>query len=188
MLNWNLNDRILYVCQTCFTFYNYLETVCIFKVCYHTTTLPQCCKVHTTFGWFSVFSFGCFPGVWLILANINQTPGKHPKENTMNTEHGKSSKSRIWLVVSFPLYTTRFNPRADHVKFITEKSKSGANICQRTFLKFSPDIYYSTLTRGQHHQNICGPSMKLLNLTSIPQLWIIVILMPVHFSCCFYWS
>jgi hypothetical protein len=23
-------------------------------------------------------------------ANINQTPGKHPKENTLNTEHGES--------------------------------------------------------------------------------------------------
>jgi hypothetical protein len=81
---------------------------------------------------FSVFSFGCFPGVWCILAdvsvhsissifkaddlemvtykssalkmeqtecsetsvNINQTPGKHPKENTLNTEHDESLKSR----------------------------------------------------------------------------------------------
>jgi len=32
----------------CFTFHNYLETVCIFKVCYRTTTLSQRCKVHTT--------------------------------------------------------------------------------------------------------------------------------------------
>jgi hypothetical protein len=32
----------------CLTFYNYLETVHIFKVYYHTTTLPQICKVHTT--------------------------------------------------------------------------------------------------------------------------------------------
>jgi hypothetical protein len=29
-------------------------------------------------------------------ANINQTPtpGKHPKENTLNSEHGESLKSR----------------------------------------------------------------------------------------------
>jgi hypothetical protein len=27
--------------------------------------------------------------------NINQTPGKHPKENTLNTELGESLKSRI---------------------------------------------------------------------------------------------
>jgi hypothetical protein len=27
-------------------------------------------------------------------ANINQTSGKHPKDNTLNTKHGKSLKSR----------------------------------------------------------------------------------------------
>jgi accessory gene regulator protein AgrB len=27
-------------------------------------------------------------------ANINQAPGKHPKVDTLNTEHGKSLKSR----------------------------------------------------------------------------------------------
>jgi hypothetical protein len=29
--------------------------------------------------------------------NTNQTPGKHPKENTLNNEHGESLKSRIIL-------------------------------------------------------------------------------------------
>jgi hypothetical protein len=28
-------------------------------------------------------------------ANINQTSGKHPKENTLNIEHGESLKSRM---------------------------------------------------------------------------------------------
>jgi hypothetical protein len=28
-------------------------------------------------------------------ANINQTPGKHPKVSTLDTEHGESLKSRI---------------------------------------------------------------------------------------------
>jgi NADP-dependent 3-hydroxy acid dehydrogenase YdfG len=28
-------------------------------------------------------------------ANINQTPRKHPKVDTLNTEHGESLKSRI---------------------------------------------------------------------------------------------
>jgi hypothetical protein len=28
-------------------------------------------------------------------ANINQTPGTHPKDSTLNTEHGESLKSRI---------------------------------------------------------------------------------------------
>jgi hypothetical protein len=32
------------------------------------------------------------------LANINQTPGKHPKENTLNTEHGGSLKSRMFRI------------------------------------------------------------------------------------------
>jgi hypothetical protein len=78
-----------------------------------------------------VLSFGCFPGVWFILAdvsehsicsifqaddldlvskssalkmeqiecsemsaNINQMPGKHPKDSTLNIKHGESLKSR----------------------------------------------------------------------------------------------
>jgi hypothetical protein len=28
------------------------------------------------------------------LANINQTPGKHPKDSTLNIKHGESLKSR----------------------------------------------------------------------------------------------
>jgi len=36
-----MNARLFHILQ-------YLETVCIFKVCYRTTTLSQCCKVHTT--------------------------------------------------------------------------------------------------------------------------------------------
>jgi hypothetical protein len=62
-------------------------------------------------------TFGGFPGVWFILAdvsepsvrsifkglmyegsetsaNINQTPGNHPKIDILNTEHGESLKSR----------------------------------------------------------------------------------------------
>jgi hypothetical protein len=31
-------------------------------------------------------------------ANINQTPGKHPKVDILNTEHGESLKSRIMTV------------------------------------------------------------------------------------------
>jgi hypothetical protein len=31
-------------------------------------------------------------------ANINQTLGKHPKVNTVNTEHSESLKSRmVWM-------------------------------------------------------------------------------------------
>jgi hypothetical protein len=33
-------------------------------------------------------------------ANINQTLGKHPKDSTLNTEHGESLKSRILQVLS----------------------------------------------------------------------------------------
>jgi hypothetical protein len=33
-------------------------------------------------------------------ANINQTPGKHLKVDTVNTEHGESLKSRTLLIVS----------------------------------------------------------------------------------------
>jgi hypothetical protein len=32
-------------------------------------------------------------------ANIKQTLGKHPKVNTVNTEHSVSLKSRMWLYV-----------------------------------------------------------------------------------------
>jgi hypothetical protein len=63
-----------------------------------------------------VLTFGCFPSVCFILAdglepsvrsifkglkegsemtaNIKQTLGKHPKVNTVNTEHSESLKSR----------------------------------------------------------------------------------------------
>jgi hypothetical protein len=32
-------------------------------------------------------------------ANINQTPGIHPKFDTVNTEHSKSLKSRIMICI-----------------------------------------------------------------------------------------
>jgi hypothetical protein len=35
-------------------------------------------------------------------ANINQAPGKHPKENTLNTEHGESLKSITFILATFP--------------------------------------------------------------------------------------
>jgi hypothetical protein len=60
----------------------------------------------------TVLTFGCLPSVRFILAdfkplkmdltegsetsaNINLTLGKHPKVNTVNTEHSESLKSRI---------------------------------------------------------------------------------------------
>ena len=67
-----------------------------------------------------MYSFGCFPGVWLLHANVSepsigsifkglkmepiegsetsaynyQTPGKHPKEYIIDSKHGESLKSR----------------------------------------------------------------------------------------------
>jgi hypothetical protein len=32
-------------------------------------------------------------------ANINQTPGKRPKDSTLNTKHGENLKSRIFMHV-----------------------------------------------------------------------------------------
>jgi hypothetical protein len=34
-------------------------------------------------------------------ANINQTPGKHPKDSTLNIKHGESLKSRTYYDVLF---------------------------------------------------------------------------------------
>jgi predicted DNA-binding antitoxin AbrB/MazE fold protein len=81
----------------------------------------------------SVSTFGCFPGVWFILAdvlepsvrsifkglmkplkvdltegsetsaNINQTPGTRLKVDTLNTEHGESLKSRVTNLVEHQL-------------------------------------------------------------------------------------
>jgi hypothetical protein len=31
-------------------------------------------------------------------ANINQAPGKHPKDSTLNIKHGESSKSSIAIL------------------------------------------------------------------------------------------
>jgi hypothetical protein len=60
-----------------------------------------------------MFSFGCFPGGRLLIADCiklpkkmepvegfetsaisNQMPGKHPKENILYVKHGESLKSR----------------------------------------------------------------------------------------------
>ena len=75
--------------------------------------------------WSIVYSFGCFPGVWLLYADVlepsigsiykgwkmepiegsetsaynNQTPGKHPKEYIIDSKHGESLKSRMVLDV-----------------------------------------------------------------------------------------
>jgi hypothetical protein len=54
---------------------------------------------------FSVLSFGCFPGVWFILADVSEhsicsifkaddLEVKHPEDSTLNTKHGESLKSR----------------------------------------------------------------------------------------------
>jgi hypothetical protein len=52
-------------------------------------------------------------------ANINQTPGKQPKENTLNTEQGESLKSILLLLllqederenVEVPLYPVIVSP------------------------------------------------------------------------------
>jgi hypothetical protein len=57
-----------------------------------------------------MFSFGYFPGVRLSFADVsepsvrfifkglmknNLTPGKYPKENIQDSEHGENLKSRI---------------------------------------------------------------------------------------------
>jgi hypothetical protein len=85
----------------------------------------------------TVSTFGCFPNVWFILgdvsdpsvkstfkplkmdltegsetsANINQTLVKHPKVDTVNTEHSESLKSRNILLPKYlpphPLLTIR---------------------------------------------------------------------------------
>jgi hypothetical protein len=44
-------------------------------------------------------------------ANINQKPGKHPKVDALNTEHGESLKSRItvtWKVQFIKIIKLRF--------------------------------------------------------------------------------
>jgi hypothetical protein len=51
---------------------------------------------------FCIFSFGYFPGARVRFcrrfgtsAKLNLTPGKYPKENIQDSEHGKNLKSRM---------------------------------------------------------------------------------------------
>jgi hypothetical protein len=58
-------------------------------------------------------------------ANINQTPGKHPKVDTLNTEHGESLKPRT--------------EAASEPVWVAHK----AGVCNRTNLRLTHANYYT---------------------------------------------
>jgi len=119
-------------CSTC---YSYLERVCIFKVCYRTTNLSQCCKVQTT-----AQLVGC---------------QLHPVQTQVQSKGrpGEICDRRKWK----------------WGKYLPQNLK----------------VFSWQLLSGRHNQNIWGPSMKLLNLTSFPQLRIRAIIMSLSPICLF---
>jgi hypothetical protein len=104
-------------------------------------------------------SFGWFPGVWFIIADvsehficsiflecsetsaiINQTPGNHPKEDILYSKHGESLKSRT-------LYSVPFSLLGNHLGFVLRvRSACRLSACiSRLRWKDFPEIWCGDL-------------------------------------------
>jgi hypothetical protein len=71
--------------------------------------------------------------------NINQTPGNHPKVDTLNTEHGESLKSRAIILITFPTKFTNCDYKI-YICFIMSSARHSVAVINIFSKIFRPSL------------------------------------------------